>query len=287
MPVPKDLSRLATTYYHRDGPFGQVQGKFDWFGGASGRPEGRSDARLPAALVAMMAPAEGFPASSLVTLWSEPAFGVVRITAGTHAAYARPYQHVHIYNSTPELTQLSVSANGQPSQFNFIRDALERGAVVQVIGENERTTLAKRGPKNFYSALFVEITVTDLRDINTRLFTKEAMEEMMASLTASGVLCFHVSHRYHDMVPPLVDAAKSLGLAWKMGHDMPDHKAASELARAHFSSQWVMIARRPADLDHLTDTASLKWTVPASTGNYLWRDGAKIDLEPLRRNKGK
>jgi hypothetical protein len=283
-----DLSRFATTYYHRAGPVGQVMSKFAWFGGAQDGTEGRSDARVPASIVGMLTPVECFPIGALSTAWSEPAIGVVRITAGTHAAYVHPYQHLHVYNSTPELTHFSVPPKDQPRQFDFIHDARQRGACVQVVDGDERTQLAKKGPKNFYAAVFVEITVTDLRDINIRLFTKEAIAEMMASLAPGGLLCFHTSHRYHNMVPPLVDAAQSLGLAWKMGQDAPDAENTTGLARyTHFSSQWVMIARQPADLARLQNTPSITWSVPPSTGKYLWRDAEKIDLEPLRRQKGK
>jgi hypothetical protein len=86
------------------------------------------------------------------------------------------------------------------------------------------------------------------------------------------------------MVPPLVDAAKSLGLSWAMAMDSGgDYLSGKEEEKPHFNSQWLTIARKSADLDYLKDTKSTKWTVPASTGQHLWRDGAKIDLDPLKR----
>ena len=106
--VPENPSRVATTYYHRDGPVGQVLGKFDWFPGTKGGLESRSDARLPASLVGMVAPVGTFSLNGLPTLWSEPAIGVIRINAGTHAAYSRPFQQIHFYNNTSELTAFSL-----------------------------------------------------------------------------------------------------------------------------------------------------------------------------------
>ena len=41
-------------------------------------------------------------------------------------------------------------------------------------------------------------------------------------------------------------------------------------------------ALRTALERHLTDTNSITWSVPASTGDFLWRDGAKHDLDSLR-----
>jgi hypothetical protein len=280
-----DRHREATSYYHRRGPVGQVLAKLEWFTPAS-LLDYPSDVRMPAALVALAAPSGlggTLPTGALVNLWSEPALGVVRLNLGTHAAYGRPFQHIHFYNSTPALKTFSLPSADQPVLFGFIQDALKRGCLLKVIDGDERPTLGKKGPRKFYSALFVESTHNDLRDINTDLFTKEALAEMMESLTETGVLCFHTSHRYHDLVPPLVDAAKSLNLAWKFGQDAGKRIHPS----SHFSSEWVVVARKAEYLSHLTDVKTdmqdIKWSVPASTSQHLWRDGQPHDLKPLAR----
>jgi hypothetical protein len=286
--LPVDRRREATTYYHRDGPVGQVMTALEWVKPA-GLLDYPSDAHAPATLLALLAapalPGTAMPAA-LVGLWGEPAIGVVRLNVGTEAAYGRPYQHVHFYNSTPEIKTFSLPPQGQPVYFGYVRDALERGCCVRVIDGDERDMLGKKGPKKFYSALFVEITRNDLRDLNTQLFTKEALAEFMDALTETGVVCFHTSHRYHDMVPPLVDAAKSLNLAWKVGKDSGAYNPA-EHPSTHFSSEWVVIARKAEYLNHLSDVKSpkqqLTWTVPPSTGQHLWRDGQPHDLKPLER----
>jgi serine/threonine protein kinase len=285
----RDRRREATAYYHRAGPVGQALSKLEWFKPVSVL-DYPSDVRLPAALVGLLAPAEPVPASALVQLWSDPAIGVVRLNVGTLAAYGRPYQHVHFYNSAPELKSFSLPPAEEPWQpiyFGFIQDALKRGCLVRVLDGDERAMLGKNGPKHFYSALFVEISKTDLRDINTNLLTKEALAEMMTTLTDSGVLCFHVSNRHYNMVPPIIDAARSLHLAWKLGKDTTDD------APAHFRSDWLIVARQPEHLRHLTDVEArpemkrwgggLKWYIPQSTGKHLWHDGEVHDLKPLAR----
>jgi hypothetical protein len=287
--LPVDRRREAITYYHRDGPVGQVMAKLEWFKPA-GVLDYPSDIHAPAALVALLPPppvaAVSVPTSALVGLWSEPAFGVVRLNVGTQAAYGRPLQHVDFYNSTLEIKTFSLPPPGQPSYFGYVKDALARGCLVRVIDGDERTMLGKKGPKQFYSALFVEITRNDLRDINTQLLTKEALAEFMGALTETGVVCFHISHRYHNMVPPLVDAAKSLNLAWKVGKDSGTHNP-GDYPSTHFSSEWVVIARKAEYLAHLSDVKTSKqqltWTVLASTGQHLWRDGQPHDLKPLER----
>jgi hypothetical protein len=275
--------REATTYYHRLGPVGQVMGKLEWFTPPSVL-DYPSDVRMPASLVGMLASHGQLPAGALVDLWSEPPLAVVRLNVGTHAAYGRPYQHIHFYNSSPELTKMSMPGPGQPVHFGFIRDALERGCRIAVFDGPERSTLAKQAPRNFYRAMFLDMTVNDLRDINTALMTREALADMMECLTDDGVACFHTSHRYHDLVPPIVDAAASLKLAWKQVNDVGDR---DRRMWAHFGSEWVMVARKAADLRHLTsvksDERKIDWSVPPSTGKHVWRDGETPNLKALAR----
>lgn len=288
-PAPEEWRRLATTYYHRDGPVGQVMSKLEWFPPA-GLFDYPSDARMPASLMGtlsagMMSGSGPLPVSILAGLWSEPAIAVVRLNVGTDAAYCRPFQHIDFYNSSPELQEFSLPRRGRPVFFGFIKEAKERGCAVHVIEGAERVSLARKAPRNFYSAVFLDITRNDLRDINTDLLTKEALADMMSSLTETGVLCFHTSHRYHDMVPPIVDAAASLNLSWKVGKD--GYSEASH--PAHFSSEWVMVARKMEYMTHLANVAkqgrNLDWHVPPSTGKHLWRDGQVHDLDPLARTK--
>jgi WD40 repeat protein/serine/threonine protein kinase len=285
-PKGTDRRREATTYYHRDGPVGQVMGKLEWFKPASVL-DYPSDARMPASLVGLPALSPNLPASMLAGLWTEPAIGAVRLNVGTHAAYGRPFQHIQFYNSTPALKTFSLPPDRHPVYFGFIQDALKRGCCVTVIDGDERRALG-RGPRHFYHALFVEIARDDLRHINTQLFTKEALAEMMSTLTDAGVLCFHTSSRFHNVVPPIIDAAKSLGLSWKHGKDQGDPSGKNW---AHFGSEWLVIARGDAQLRYLidvkTDSQRLDWNVPTSTGQYLWRDGQAHDLEALSRSPQK
>src|SRR5260370_36021918 len=92
----KDKSLAAPTDYHIDGPVGQVLRHY--------RPP--DAACTPAALVGLgagmqLAPlTRGLPGSAgqflpgdfLGGAWSEPAFGVLRLNAGTFAAYGRGLQ---------------------------------------------------------------------------------------------------------------------------------------------------------------------------------------------------
>jgi hypothetical protein len=280
-----DWRRLATTYYHRAGPVGQVMARFEWFPSAPDKNTHPSDAHLPASLIGLSAGARLLPDQALVGLWSEPAVGVIRLNAGTHACYGRPFQIFDFYDNTPELQAFSYSRKGQPRVFDYVHDALQRGCRVRLFKGNERPTLASKGPKKFYRALFVEITREDLREVNTALMTVEGMAGLMGSVGEKGVLCYHISHRYHDFSRPLADAARKLGFACKLAKDSTFRalpKGPDERDEAHFSSAWFVVARRAADLDHLETRGDVEWSVPRALGKNLWRDGQPHDLDRIK-----
>jgi hypothetical protein len=247
--------RTPTAYYHKDGPLGQVIGRFD--------PNMTSG-----------------PLSWLITrAWPEPAIGVLRMTAGTVAAYARPGQQIDFYNSTPEIESFSVPAKDQQVFFSFIADAKARGSVVKVLGGEERETLAKKGPKKHYGFLVVEMTKNGLNEVNTNFLTKEAIKDFMDTVSEKGVLCLNITHRDYKLTAPLADAAKDLGFACKHGSGAWGDADIPGL----YSSEWVVIARKGAYLDYLKDTKFNYWTVPAADGKHLWKDGSKHELETLRK----
>jgi hypothetical protein len=275
--------RLATTYYHRDGPVGRVMRKLEWFKPAS-LVDYPSDARLPASIVGLLSPVGPLPDRALTGLWAEPAVAVVRLNTGTQAAYGRPFQYVDFYNSTPEMKTFSFPPKAGQPYFGYIQEARQRGCTVRVIDGDERLSFARKAPRNFYGAVFVDITRNDLRDINTKLMTREALADMFSSVTDVGVVCFHTSHRYHNLVPPVADAARALGLVARVGKDPGVYPNSN-----HFSSEWVVVARRAEHLRHLTDAKGkgLKWSVVESNGRHLWRDGKDQDIRPLARSLGK
>jgi hypothetical protein len=98
------------------------------------------------------------------------------------------------------------------------------------------------GPDHFYTALIVDAFSSDAIPIH--LITKEAFQLYFSKLSEKGILCMHTSNRYVDLVRVCGDLATDLGYAWKRGHTEQD-----ENDPGHFSSEWVMIARKPEYLE--------------------------------------
>ncbi len=292
-----DFSRLATTYYHRNGPFGQVMEQYNWFPG----PENTyaADCRLPASLVGLGArPLGNLRGEQLMQLWSEPPLAVIGMYAGTPASYARLFQPIHFYENNLNIINLSLPKKGKP-YFHYVRDAKQRGANVEVFPGEERKSLETKAPENFYQVILVEICPRKrLQDLSVELLTKEGMALMFDKLREDGILCYHTSNRYIDIVPVITDVAGSLGLAVVQGQD------ALFTRGHHFTSQWVMVARKKEYLDRLPEPENYMqkvkesnrkwgyfykptepfWSEERPTGKHVWTDASHHSLQGLWRS---
>ena len=293
---PGDTARRkATTYYHREGPVGAVLRRCEWFP-QNEAPDNPADARLPASVVGHSAVSVGgLPIDTLACLWSEPAIGVVELNGGTIAAYGRPFQTIDFYNDVPELARFNLKVDGKDPPFGFIEDARSRGCNVRVIDGPFKKTVRKDAPRGFYSAIFVDITVqqredpkaTKKEDVHFDLLTQEGLGDLMDKTTPDGVVCFHTSHRTHEFYKPLSAAAAALGFAAKKVNDQTYDldKKAGVVDPSHFSSEWLVVARRPEHLARFrterSKTRNLVWDVPPADEAPAWRDGVEPEM-PIR-----
>ncbi len=238
----KDYSRLATTYYHREGPAGRVMEKFNWFPGAPNTFD--ADARLPVSLIGSIAAdiaSAMLPTTALVTAWSEPPIATIGLGTGTMASYGRVYQHVHFYEIDDQIRRLSLltptrlcgsyddyveakkSVSGrQQTYFTYLESALQRGSSVQVMMGDARLRMALPyknhyldekerggGPEGFYHMMVVDAFSSDA--IPAHLLTKQAFQMYFDKLTTKGILCVHTSNRFVDL-PKVVSALSADGI---------------------------------------------------------------------------
>ncbi|MCI0463703.1 MAG: hypothetical protein L0Z62_42755 [Gemmataceae bacterium] len=348
---PEKWARVATTYYHRYGPVGEIMRPIDWF--PAPRPSAIpkpappkdptdtrakqrfkeeeeaynnayveahkhwntywADARMPTSLLgsaamptpgALGSPLTMFPL--LVGAWSEPAYATIGLGTGTMASYSRPFQHVVFYEIDDQIRRLSLQDHTWPdgSQgpfFTYLRGAMGRGSQVEVIMGDARLSMAQElaqpgtylTPKrqNYYRMMVVDAFSSDA--IPVHLITREAIEMYFDKLVKpqkvggkryrGGVLMVHTSNRHVDLVKPVTDVAKSLGLAWRVGKDGYDRGRLQDPSdRGRFSSEYVMLARDEADLPppstdreieaYRKDEQFLIWTTPRAPGMRVWTD---------------
>lgn len=275
-----DLSRMPTTYWHDKSPVGMVLQKFNWFPG----PENtyHADARMPAAMIGI----GGNPWGQLVNLWSEPPFAVLGLEVGAMASYARPGQTIHFTERVPTFVKLSLPGQGKTPVFTYVQDALDRGANLTVYPGEPRAMIEKHGGENFYHAIIIETYKFPDAVVHKELMTKDAITMLLGKLTEDGVLCFHTSNRFYDLVAILASAAAELHLGCVVGKDAPPRGQRS----TRFASEWVMIARKPAYLAHLKAPAGAKefrpyWQTPDFVDDRLvWNDKGERSLRGVYRS---
>jgi hypothetical protein len=323
----KDKSRLATTYYHREGPVGRVMEKFNW---SPGEPNTyHADARIGAALV-LAGAADGFgattlPMTELVTAWSEPPIATIGLGTGTMASYGRPYQHVHFYEIDNQILRFSLAVpsreittydkykklrdeaiandSKRETYFNYLEQAVERGSSVQVLMGDARLRMAMPyrnhyrtfldngpddggGPQGFYHMMVVDAFSSDA--IPAHLLTEEAFTMYFEHLAEKGILCVHTSNRFVELPKVVAAVSAKLRLHQLRGHDVgPVGKERDDTG--HYSSEWVMVARKAEYLAHLKadepfltqylektekrrDAKEKYWDAYPTNMRYLWTD---------------
>jgi hypothetical protein len=153
---PKELNRLATTYYHRYGPTGNVMERLNWFPGVGPVEPAKdahlktdptisewSDTRLPVSVIGSAAPNFGInlPVASLVSVWSEPPYATIGLGTGTMASYGRPYQHVAFYEIDEHIRNFSIPPEGREAYYTYLQGAMKRGCRLEVIMGDARLTM--------------------------------------------------------------------------------------------------------------------------------------------------
>lgn len=193
------------TYYHRNGPVGGV------FQVLHSRNGGR-DAAAP--------------------------IGVVGLTAGTLAAYARPKQAFTFYETDPVLKGLVADSD---KHFTFVADARKRGATVDVVVGDVRKSLEKADKK--FAVLFVELFDGQF-DPGPRL-TVEAVKLYADRVTADGMVALHISNKEFRLEPVVAEIAKELKLDARVWSDDGERRPGK------VASSWVVLTRDKKTVDAL------------------------------------
>jgi spermidine synthase len=200
---------------------GEVFGKFSW-----------PNARLPASLAGL-----GFdPYAALVDLHSEPPYAVIGLGTGTLAAHARPLQTVHFYEIDPLVRDLSLPPGERKPVFYFLKDALARGAHLDVILGDGRLQIDK-APAGYYHMIMLDAFSSDA--IPVHLLTKEALQVYFDKLVDGGVLIFNTTNRYVQLPNVLSALAQDLGLECLYCGDYSDKNIPDK-----YAADWLVMQRR-------------------------------------------
>lgn len=129
--------------------------------------------------------------------------GVVGLGVGTIAAYARPGDEMTFY----EIDQTVVDIARNPAYFTYISGSAVDPRIV--VGD-ARLSLEDQSPGS-YDLLVLDAFSSD--SVPAHLLTREAIQTYARTLRPGGILAFHLSNRYYDLVGPVAATARSAGFS--------------------------------------------------------------------------
>jgi hypothetical protein len=218
---------------------------------------GASDARMPAAMVGL-AGGDFAAWTLLANTQSEPPYAVVGLGTGILACYAKPYQHVDIYEIDPLVKNLSIVPGYMPPwhperatmpklpdpMFYFVHDAQERWAKIDVKLGDGRLKI-KEAPQQYYHVIALDAFSSDA--IPVHLLTKEAVNLYLDKVAEGGVLIFNTTNRYVRIEGVLASIARDLNLdclkCSDWGYDQQRYLDNTNHPD-RYSADWVIMQRK-------------------------------------------
>ncbi len=182
---------------------------------------------------------------------------IVGLGTGATVTYARAGERWTFYEINPEV----VGVARAPEYFTYLINCAH--APVNVVLGDARLQL-QRAPDGAYGLIALDAFSSDA--IPVHLMTEQALDLYLTKLAPTGLLVFHISNRSLDLHPVVADLARSRNLVCLARDDTQPTDVAGKEA-----SQWVVMARSPADLNQLlTDP---RWhLLPGDARRHVWTD---------------
>jgi len=177
--------------------------------------------------------------------------GVVGLGTGTIAAYGRAGDLYRFYEIDPDVVRVA------RSDFTYLSDS---AAKIEIALGDARLTLEREAPQRF-DVLAVDAFSSDA--IPVHLITREALAVYLRHTGEDGIVAFHVSNRFLDLVPVVARVARENGVHAVLVQDDPDE---DEDRRSR--TDWVLVSRDPKALQR---EAMMKANAEAPQDRPEWR----------------
>jgi hypothetical protein len=157
--------------------------------------------------------------------------GVIGLGTGTIAAYGKPRDLYRFYEIDPRVVKIA------RRDFTYLADSK---AKIEIALGDARLTLEREAPQGF-DVLAVDAFSSDA--IPVHLITKQALAVYLSHMKPDGIVAFHVSNRFLDLIPVVARLASEQGARAVLVTDNPD-----EEDDQRSKSDWVLVSRDPAAL---------------------------------------
>ena len=188
--------------------------------------------------------------------------GVIGLGTGTLAVYGTPGDLYRFYDINPQVLTIA------RRDFTYLSDSDAR--IETPLGD-ARLTLEREAPADL-DVLAVDAFSSDA--IPVHLITREALALYAKHLRPGGVVAFHVTNRFLDLVPVVAGIAKANGMDAVWIHDEGGTLASR--------SDWVLVSRDHALLasPRIADAAT---PIPEHRDWGVWTDDFNNLFQVLRR----
>jgi len=153
--------------------------------------------------------------------------GVIGLGTGTIAAYGRDGDVFRFYEIDPHVLEIA------RRDFTFLGDS---AAKIDVVLGDARLSLEREPPQNF-DVLAVDAFSSDA--IPVHLITREALGVFLRQMKPDGIVAFHVSNRFLDLIPVVARIAREQGAHAVLVRDDPEDEDDSLRSR----TDWVLVSR--------------------------------------------
>ena len=153
--------------------------------------------------------------------------GVIGLGTGTIAAYGRNGDAFRFYEIDPHVLEIA------RRDFTFLGDS---AAKIEVAIGDARLSLEREQPQGF-DVLAVDAFSSDA--IPVHLITREALGIFLRHVKPDGIVAFHVSNRFLELIPVVARIAREQGAHAVLVRDDPEDEDNSLRSR----TDWVLVAR--------------------------------------------
>ncbi|HUQ74786.1 MAG TPA: fused MFS/spermidine synthase [Burkholderiales bacterium] len=162
--------------------------------------------------------------------------GVIGLGTGTIAAYGRPGDVYRFYDINPHVVEIALR------EFTYLKDSPAR---VELALGDARLVLEREPPEGF-DVLAVDAFSSDA--IPVHLITREGLAVYLRHLKPDGIVAFHVSNRFLDLIPVVARLAEEAGAHAVLINDDEDETEDNPDKDLKSKSDWVLVSRDPKAL---------------------------------------
>jgi hypothetical protein len=159
--------------------------------------------------------------------------GMVGLGAGTVAAWGKPGDVVRVYEIDRRVIDVA------KSEFSYLADSPAR---IELSLGDARLNLEREPPQGFH-VLAIDAFSSDA--IPVHLITREALGLYLRHVAPDGIVAFHVSNRFLDLVPVVARLAAEHRAHAVLVNDEEEDGDDSRRSR----SDWVLVSRSQAALE--------------------------------------